>query len=220
VDPTGGRRRTQSSGLRPTAVASLACASAPRPAALARSLGPFCETILKRQSIATLSDIDRLESLISSSAEVTAGRLQAIFQASAGLDALARLKFTPAGCDPLEPARELNVVEQINQSFTYLAGLAAVRWLLSRHPANAPYTMNLGTTSGSDIASSDGVVAGEIFAATHPDSNDKLRKDLDKVGLSSAAHKYVFYLSPRASRRPPRPGITAVKLEHPSLARL
>lgn len=175
---------------------------------------------MKRQSIATLSDVDRLETLITSSAETTAGRLRDILQASSGIDALARLKFTPAGCDPLEPDRGLNVVEQINQTFTYLASLAAVRWLLTRHPASAPYTLNLGTTSGSDIASVDGLVAGEVFAATHPDSNDKLRKDLDKVGLSKATHKYVFYLSPQTSRRPNRPGISAVRLEHASLNRL
>lgn len=183
-------------------------------------LGPFGEFALKRQSIATLSDVDRLETLISSSAEATTSRLRALLQTSAGLDALARLKFTPAGCDPLEPSRLLNVVEQINQTYTYLAGLAAVRWLLTKHPAHAPYTLNLGTTSGSDIASSDGAIAGEVFAATHPDSNDKLRKDLDKVGLSAADHKYVFFLSPNASRKPSRPGITAVRLDHPSLARL
>lgn len=175
---------------------------------------------MKRQSIATLSDVDRLETLITSSAETTAGRLRDILQASSGIDALARLKFTPAGCDPLEPARGLNVVEQINQTFTYLASLAAVRWLLVRHPASAPYTLNLGTTSGSDIASGDGLVAGEVFAATHPDSNDKLRKELDKVGLSKATHKYVFYLSPQTSRRPNRPGISAVRLEHASLNHL
>lgn len=175
---------------------------------------------MKRQSISTLSDVDRIEALITSSAEVAAGRLRTILLNGAGLDALARLKFTPVGCDPLEPDRELNVVEQINQTFIYLAGLTAVRWLMARHPTNAPYTLNLGSTSESDIASFDGVVAGEVFAATHPDSNDKLRKDLDKVGLSSAEHKYVFYLSLKASRKPQRPGITSVRLEHPSLAHL
>lgn len=175
---------------------------------------------MKRQSIATLSDVDRIETQITASAEATTGRLRVLLESSSGLDVLARLKFTPAGCDPLDPSRELNAVEQINQTFTYLACLAAVRWLLTKHPANAPYTLNLGSSPGSDIASSDGLVAGEVFAATHPDSNDKLRKDFDKIGLSRADHKYVFYLSPSSSRKPPRPGITAVRLEHPSLARL
>lgn len=175
---------------------------------------------MKRQSIASISDVDRLEALITSSADVATSRLLTILQSASGLDALARVKFTPAGCDPLDPSRDLNVVEQINQTFSYLAALGAVRWLLSKHPAHAPYTMNLGTTAGSDITSADGQVAGEVFAATHPDSNDKLRKELDKVGLSPARHKYVFYLSPRASRRPDRPGIVAIRLDHSCVARL
>ncbi len=173
---------------------------------------------MRRQSIASLADVARLESLVTSSAQLAATRMQTLLQASTGLDTLARLKFSPVGCDPLDPARNLNVVEQINQTFTYLASLAAARWLLARHPANVPYTLNLGTMAGTDIVSADGEVAGEVFAATHPDSNDKLRKDMDKVGLSPATHKYVFYLSPKGSRRPPRPGIVAVRLDHPSLA--
>ncbi len=174
---------------------------------------------MKRQSIAALADVARLETLVTASAELAATRLQAIFADHTGLDALARLKFTPAGCDPLDHARDLNVVEQINQTFTYLSTYAAVRWLLNKHPAHAPYNLNFGTT-GFDILSFDGAVAGEVFAATHPDSNDKLRKDMDKLGLSSAQHKYVFFLSPNNSRRPNRPGITVVRLEHPSVGHL
>jgi hypothetical protein len=175
---------------------------------------------VKPQSIASLADVARLETVVTSSAQVTAARLQDLLQTATGLDALARLKFTAVGCDPLDPARDLNVVEQINQTFSYLAGFAAVRWLLGKHPGSAPYTLNLGLTSRPDIVSRDGLVAGEVFAATHPDANDKLRKDMDKVGLSSAQHRYVFYLSPRGSRRPPRPGITSIRLEHPCLAPL
>lgn len=175
---------------------------------------------MRRQSIATLADVVRLESLVATSGQRAATRLQQLLQVSTGLDTLARLKFAPVGCDPLDPERPLNVVEQLNQTFTYLASFAAAKWLLAKHPGSAPYTLNLGTMAGTDIVSADGQVAGEVFAATHPDSNDKLRKDMDKIGLSGAAHKYVFYLSPKGSRKPPRPGIQAIRLEHACLVGL
>jgi hypothetical protein len=48
------------------------------------------------------------------------------------------------------------LVEQLNQSFTYLASIAATAWLFEHHPENAPYILNLGTAPGSDIMSQDG----------------------------------------------------------------
>jgi len=36
----------------------------------------------------------------------------------------------------------------------------------------------------------------ETFAATTPESNRKLNKDVEKVKKSKAVHKYVFYYSP------------------------
>ena len=171
-----------------------------------------------RQVIASPEDLDRLERLVAASAESTTKRLGQILSTSAGLSALAQLKFSTAGCDPLNHARPLNLVEQLNQSFTYLASIAAARELFQRHPESAPFILNLGTTAGTDIASLDGRIAAETFAATDPESNDKLRKDIARVGASQAEHRYVFFLSPIAARRPAAQGVTVVRLDHASLA--
>ena len=49
------------------------------------------------------------------------------------LHALRRLKFDELGHNPLGPDR-WNVIEQLNQTFTYLVSLAGARWLLAKHP--------------------------------------------------------------------------------------
>ena len=129
---------------------------------------------------------------------------------------MARVKFTPSGCDPLDLERSLNFVEQLNQSFTYLATIEAARWLFVRHPEHAPFILNLGTAPGADLASTNGAVAAEVFAATHPDSNDKLRKDINKVRSSNASLRYVFYLSPVAAKDRAT-DVTVVHLNHVSI---
>lgn len=89
-----------------------------------------------------------------------------------------------------------NLIEQINQTFTYLASVHATRWLFQYHPDAAPFRLHLGTAGGTDIESRDGSIAAETFASVNPRNNRKLEKDIDKVGRTAAEHKYVFYICP------------------------
>ena len=171
---------------------------------------------MKQRLISSITELDRLEATIASAASATAGRLSDELKRPNALSVLARLKFSQAGCDPLDLERSLNFVEQLNQSFTYLASIEAARWLFQRHPENAPFQLNLGTAPGFDVASLDGAIAAEVFAATHPDSNDKLRKDVDKMRAAPAMHRYVFYLSPVAARVSST-DVTIVRLDHASI---
>lgn len=151
---------------------------------------------MKRHTVSTITELDRLEALVAASTVATLKRVYEQLQDSTDLTALARLEFEQVGCDPLDAGRPLNFVEQLNQSFTYLATIEGARRLLQLHPANVPLHLNLGTAPGSDIVSADGEVAAETFAATHPNSNNKLQKDIAKVRATHATHRYVFYLSP------------------------
>lgn len=82
------------------------------------------------------------------------------------------MKFSPVGCDPLDADTPLNLIEQINQTFTYLASAKAVKLLLQLHPELAPFTVNLGTSPGSDIESRTGAaLAAEVFAAVNTSNN-------------------------------------------------
>ena len=172
---------------------------------------------MKQQTITTLSDLDQLEAAVRASAEATIGALRGLLNSTSGLDAMALLKFSEVGRDPLNLVRPLNVVEQLNQSFTYLASLTAARWLLAKYPECAPLILNLGTAPGPDIESRCGKFVAETFAATHPDSNDKLRRDVTKVRGFSAEHRFVFFLSPVDARIIPESDVTVVRLEHPVL---
>ncbi|MBQ4811111.1 hypothetical protein J8M20_07175 [Pseudoalteromonas luteoviolacea] len=107
-----------------------------------------------------------------------------------------KMKFGGVGFDPLDTERELNVLEQINQSFTYLASFNALEVIFELHPELAPLTLNLGTASGSDIESNCGTLAAEVFASVTPTNNQKLKKDIDKVAATSAKQKYVFFMCP------------------------
>lgn len=113
------------------------------------------------------------------------------------LRSLWSMKIERLGCDPLNADTPLNLIEQLNQSFTYVASAKAVKVLLSLHPELAPFTLNLGTTAGSDIESLKGEgLAAEVFAAVNTKNNRKLSKDIEKVGLVNTQFKYVFFMCP------------------------
>jgi len=68
--------------------------------------------------------------------------------------------------------------------------------LLSRYPKHS-FNVNFGAEAGYDVVSVDGTIICECFALTAPDSNGKLKKNVEKVYNNKAAeHKYViFYAS-------------------------
>ena len=47
-------------------------------------------------------------------------------------------------------------------------------------------------------------MAAEVFSATHPGSNQKLKKDIARLAVDPARHRYVFFAAPNyASGRHP-----------------
>jgi hypothetical protein len=85
------------------------------------------------------------------------------------------MKFTEMAW-PVD-GRQLNLVEQINQTWTYLVSLSAVRFLFERHPDAGGFLLNWGTAGGTDILSfAPHRVAAEAFAVVHPANNRKLQK--------------------------------------------
>jgi hypothetical protein len=121
-----------------------------------------------------------------------------------GLSSIRHMKFDKIGCDPLDETKPLNLIEQINQTLTYLVSFKAVKQLLGSHPDSAPFTLNLGTSSGSDIEGEGKRLVAEVFAAVKPSNNGKLKKDIKKVLKEgeSAKYKYVFFMSPEFQAGP------------------
>lgn len=151
----------------------------------------------KSITITSTDDAETYVNAIQIAADAGAAAIVTEISNGSGLDLFRKLKFEKLGFDPLDSTRGLNVVEQVNQTFTYLASFMAARLLFEWHPSMTSLTLNLGTASGSDLESSDcGGIAAEVFAATSPSNNDKLRKDVRKVDASHASHKYVFFDCP------------------------
>lgn len=158
-----------------------------------RENGQAC---MKTRVIHTLEEADALNAALSTSAGRALEQLGRQLQENSSLHVLASIKFRPIGRDPLDADRPLNLIEQVNQTFTYLASIRAVKKLMELHPDLAPFTLNLGTASGSDIESCCGALAAEVFAAVNTSNNRKLASDLKKVSQTSARYKYVFFMCP------------------------
>lgn len=151
--------------------------------------------------ITSLKEIDRLARSVRSSAERTVNSMRLLLANEPdSLHVLRLMKFSEIGHHPTED-RKLNIIEQLNQTFTYLVSLEAARWELVRHPELLPsgLKVNLGTAPGFDLESvQTGHLAVKVFAATHPASNNKLRLDLKRLSEKAAdvKNRYVFFSCP------------------------
>lgn len=167
---------------------------------------------MKTRKFAEPADVRVLENEIRVASKGAMFALRGLLADGDALRLLEAVKFEKMGWDPLEPTRPLNFIEQVNQTFTALVSVRAVEYLFEHHPEAAPFRVNLGTAPGSDIESLDGSVAGEVFAATHPGSNGKLKKDIAKVAAVAAIHRYVFFHCPGDYTTDVRDGVRVVPL--------
>lgn len=147
----------------------------------------------------TVNDIEELKQLeqkLYESMDKTLLQISSEINANTSQILFSKMKFGGIGFDPLNSNRVLNIIEQINQSFTYLVSFYALELLFTEYPDLAPFRLNLGTAPGSDIESECGELAAEVFAAVAPTSNQKLKKDIDKVLKTNARLKFVFFMCP------------------------
>jgi hypothetical protein len=151
--------------------------------------------VLMILTILTRSDIDEHLAAIESS---TSRAIQAVAATTSPTESLRRMKFEQVGFHPIE-GRPLNLIEQINQTFTYLVALKATESLIKRHPEAGGFNLAPGATMAQplDIMSIEpDLVGAETFAAVHPDNNRKLAKDLAKLALATCRYRYAFFYSP------------------------
>ncbi len=150
--------------------------------------------------ITTAQQLDHHVRAVRAAADRTARALRDMLTSETdSLQILRLMKFSEIGHHPVDD-RSLNIIEQVNQTFTYLVTLEAARWILARHPDLGGVRLNLGTTAGFDLESrTPGLLAAEAFAATHPGSNDKLRKDIRRLKekADGTPHRYVFFSCPK-----------------------
>ena len=155
--------------------------------------------------ITSAADVDRGLDLIRASAAQAKAWLVA--HEGEPLDLLRQMKFQAVGVHPVEE-RPLNLIEQVNQTWTYMVALEAARRLLDLHPEAGGFRVAPGAHMSIplDIMSlNTGLVGAETFAATRPGSNNKRNKDLGKLAGRPELHRYIFFSAPGfddTARRP------------------
>ena len=144
-----------------------------------------------------LQDIAAQRRKILKSIKTTHLRLEEALESNAPEKLFYTMKFKKIGCDPLNLKMHWNLIEQINQTFTYLISLKAAEILYKECKSIETIEFNLGTQNGFDLVGKDAnncdVAVAEVFAAVRAHSNDKLRKDIKKVITSNAEKLYVFF---------------------------
>src|SRR5688572_6909091 len=91
------------------------------------------------------SEFLKLREQVVASAGSSVERLKELHEGSTSpLDLFFQMKFTLLGRHPLED-RSLNLIEQVNQSWTFLASFRAVEVLWEEHPDLHRFRLNLGT---------------------------------------------------------------------------
>jgi hypothetical protein len=137
-------------------------------------------------------------------------------RASGGLEGLLQLKFDPMGRDPLED-KDLNWIEQINQTATCLVSFLGVKWLYENVkdlPSTAIFELNLGASNGFDIQCKDPAIYCEVFAAVSGTNNNKLKNDVkrlhfaehdstSKLKIKKPSKKYVFCMTANDNQKLP-----------------
>jgi len=147
--------------------------------------------------VRNIGDVDRYLGQVRDAAAKMNGWIAA--QTGDPLDLLRRMKFETAGSHPIY-GHALNLVEQINQTWTYVVALAAARHLLELHPEAGRYVLAPGAHAAIELdimSEAPGLVGAETFAAVDPKNNKKLETDLRKLAARTERHRYVFFMSPR-----------------------
>jgi hypothetical protein len=156
-------------------------------------------------TIHTNDDADRLMAKVREAADYARQWIAA--QTGDPLELLRRMKFDPVGFHPITHD-SLNLIEQINQTWTFMAAIAAARQLLALHRDAGGFRLAPGADASLELdimSEKAGLVGAETFAAVSPNNNDKLKKDLNKLRCRSETHRYVFFLSPQFPGNERRP---------------
>ena len=141
-------------------------------------------------------DLEPLQQWVRNAAQRTVETLN--FRGTDPLHVLHTLKFDRPGYHPVT-GRQENLIEQVNQTFTVLATLAAARCLFKCIPGIDCLCLHLAEESGRDIHGiPEGVVEAEVYSAVRPRNNYEatLKADLTSLSKSQTAHRYVFFYSP------------------------
>lgn len=149
-------------------------------------------------TLRSTEDIEAIRLSIISNCEKSVSRIK---QNDADpLRAMFEMKFQATGFHP-SAGYALNLVEQINQTFTYLCALEAASLLFDWHQGLNGLSIYPGAhapkgTLDIEALEQPNFLGAETFAAVTPTNNRKLIKDLEKLRDREEEYRYVFFISP------------------------
>lgn len=101
--------------------------------------------MLKSFTVNDIKELEQLKQKLYLSMDKTLSQISSEITSNCSQALFSKMKFGGVGFDPLNSNRALNIIEQINQSFTYLASFYALEVLFTEYPELAPFRLNLGT---------------------------------------------------------------------------
>jgi len=116
------------------------------------------------------------------------------------MDFIFNAKFNTFGFHPIS-SKPLNLIEQLNQSFTFIAAFEAAKKLFEWHelPNGLLVFPGAHAPKGSlDLEANElpGYLGAETFASVRPNNNGKLKADLVKLSKRPERYRYSFFISP------------------------
>jgi hypothetical protein len=159
-------------------------------------------TDVRRPVITTVAEAEAIRVKVIASAARTAAWLRGFSDDPMLL--LRKLRSETVGHDPLT-GEPLNMVEQLNQTFTILVTLCAIERLIDLHPEAGGFRLALGTSSGTDI---EGVAPPRSSPRRAPQPTRNSRRmslDLSPFGQPTAMCSLQHPVSPPDDKRTLRP---------------
>ena len=135
--------------------------------------------------------IETLSNTVLINADATQAVLKKCIAEMSAVQFFAAMKFDKIGAGPIS-GKAQNIIEQVNQMYSDLVVLTAAKNILNQYPGMT-LELQLGSSSGYDIESSDGLLVAECFAVTTVSNNKKLSKDCIKLMQSNAPIKCIYF---------------------------
>jgi|GEM_PF-4778266 len=159
------------------------------------------QNITKQKAINKITELEKSLLQVHTTLWNIASNNQSEIEASSLLH---QLRFKKIFKDPISKKPQ-NFIETINQTYTYIITFKAIVFLYESNivlPTDT-FDVNIGSESGVDLKTTSNQLVAEVFTATKPSGNSKLKKDIIKVhkealriNSSSLPKQFVFFYSP------------------------
>lgn len=110
-----------------------------------------------------------------------------------GEESILSIKFDKTVWDPIT-GQPSNFIEMINQYYSNMVVAIAAERIIELFPEQR-LQLNTGAKTGFDIVSLDNTIACECFSVVKVTSNQKMKKDSEKLLNADSQYRFIFFYS-------------------------